>query len=245
MTQAEWFEDWFDSPYYHILYKYRDDSEAEGFIDHLLQTLQPKAAAKVLDLACGRGRYSRYLAGKGYEVCGLDLSPQSIAHARQFERDNLSFFVHDMREPFRTDAFDYIFSFFTSFGYFDTETEDLATLKNVRLGLKPGGMFVLDFFNSEYVRQQLTGPEQKTIDGITFGLHKRIAGNKVVKTIRFRSREGQDYYFEERVRLMELEDFQRLFAAAGLHIVKTYGDYQLQPFDPENSPRLIVEAKPA
>jgi cyclopropane fatty-acyl-phospholipid synthase-like methyltransferase len=60
--QAEWYKDWFDSPYYHILYKYRDDSEANGFIDHLLEALNPRPGARILDLACGRGRYSRHIA---------------------------------------------------------------------------------------------------------------------------------------------------------------------------------------
>ncbi|NQX98132.1 MAG: hypothetical protein HRT73_09675, partial [Flavobacteriales bacterium] len=38
---SEWFEDWFDSPYYHILYKNRDDKEAKDFISNLINYLKP------------------------------------------------------------------------------------------------------------------------------------------------------------------------------------------------------------
>ncbi len=241
-SSEEWFKNWFDSPYYHILYKYRDESEAEGFIDNLLDTLQPRPNARILDLACGKGRYSRHLADKGYEVTGIDLSVSSIEFARQFERDNLSFYTHDMRHPFRTNYFDYIFNFFTSFGYFDDEKDDFKTLKNVALGLRQDGLFVLDFFNSHYVIDRLVGREEKEIDGIHFFINKRIEGSKVVKTIQFRD-DSRDWHFEERVHLFMPEDFQRIFEAAGLQIIKRYGDYQLQDFAPQESPRLIILAK--
>jgi SAM-dependent methyltransferase len=240
--QAEWFADWFDSPYYHTLYKYRDDSEAEGFIDHLLRQLEPEAGAKMLDLACGKGRYSRHLANKGYKVVGLDLSAKSIREAKKWEHEQLHFHVHDMREPLPETGFDYIFNFFTSFGYFDTEAEDLQTLRNVQAGLKPGGIFVLDFFNAQYVKQQLTGREQKTIDGVNFDLQKQIKNQQVVKTIHFIDG-AKTYYFEERVKLFSLQDFERLFEQANLNLLKVYGDYQLQDFNESESPRLILLAK--
>ena len=241
MVKSEWFADWFDSPYYHILYKERNESEAEGFIDHLLETLDPPSGSSMLDLACGKGRYSRHLAGKGFQVTGLDLSRKSIDFARQFEHQGLAFHTHDMRQPFREEAFDYVFNFFTSFGYFENESEDLQTLKNVAHSLKPDGVFVLDFFNANYVRQRLSGHEHRSIEGITFDLHKKLEGKHVVKTIQFA--DGQKhYFFEERVRLFELTDFERLFKAAGLKLVRTYGDYQLQPFNWIDSPRLILVA---
>ena len=243
MAPAKWYENWFDSPYYHILYKNRDESEAEGFIDRLLDILSPAPEARILDLACGRGRYSRHLADKGYDVTGVDLSVQSITFARQFERDNLSFYTHDMRLPFRSNYFDFIFNFFTSFGYFDKEKDDLKTLKNVATGLRRNGVFILDFFNSAYVINHLTGKEEKEIDGIHFRIHKRVEGRHVFKTIDFRDK-GKDWHFEERVRLFMPEDFERLFNAAGLHIYKTYGDYQLRPFNLDESPRLIIAAQP-
>ncbi|MEM1002389.1 MAG: SAM-dependent methyltransferase, partial [Bacteroidota bacterium] len=58
---TQWYASWFDSPYYHILYKDRDYDEAQALIDSLTQYLNLPENGRVLDLACGRGRHSVYL----------------------------------------------------------------------------------------------------------------------------------------------------------------------------------------
>ncbi len=143
-SAVEWYATWFDSPYYPILYRHRDEEEAQRFIDRLLVWLRPSPGARILDLACGKGRFAVYLAKKGFEVTGLDLSARSIREAQRQEGPNLSFYRHDMRLPFRVNYYDYLFSFFTSFGYFPSEKDDLRTLKTVRSGLCKDGVFVLE-----------------------------------------------------------------------------------------------------
>jgi SAM-dependent methyltransferase len=240
--EKQWYESWFDSPYYHILYKKRDDNEAQGFIDNLIDHLNPHKEAKMLDLACGKGRFSKYLADKGFEVTGLDLSENSIEHARQYESDNLSFFTQDMRKVFRINYFDFIFSFFTSFGYFESEKDDLKSLKSVAAGLNKNGVYVLDFFNTQYVIDNLIRNETKVIDGIDFNIQKKIKGLHVFKNISF-TLDNETYHFEERVRLFTLSDFEKLIEKAGLSLVKTFGDYQLSDFQENLSPRLILVLK--
>ena len=80
--------------------------------------LQPGPVTAMLDVACGKGRHSRFLAEKGYDVTGIDLSEYSIGEALKYEAENLHFYRHDMRLPFWINYFDYAFNFFTSFGYF-------------------------------------------------------------------------------------------------------------------------------
>lgn len=237
--KPEWYKEWFDSPYYHILYKDRDEQEAKRFIDQLLSFLKPAANVSMLDLACGKGRYSRHLAAKGFEVVGIDLSPKSIEFARRFETDKLSFFTHDMRQPFRTNYFDYIFNFFTSFGYFNNEKDHLRTIKNVGFGLKENGTFVLDFFNSGKVVSALPKQEAKTVDGIEFEISKSYSSGHIFKEIRFHAA-GKDYHFSEKVRAFQLADFQKMFSEAGLTLVEYFGDYHLHPFDEKYSDRLIL-----
>lgn len=239
---SEWFATWFDSPYYHILYQSHDDKEARGFIDNLITPLALPSGARILDLGCGKGRHARYLAEKGFDVTGLDISAASIAFARHFEHDHLSFFQHDMRLPFRMNYFDGIVNIFTSFGYFDTDRDHLRTLVNVSKGLKPGGLFLLDFFNSNWVRQNLVPHEMKVLDGIEFHVRKTVRGNRVYKRVDFTTG-GRRFTFRERVRLFTLEDFKNLFQAAGLNLQHIYGDYSLQPFNPKDSSRLILIAQ--
>ena len=124
MQKKEWFAEWFDTPYYHILYKSRDNHEARVFIKSLVGLLQLPEASSVLDLACGKGRHSITLNEFGYKVLGVDLSAQSIAHANQFSNSSLSFAVQDMREPIQSKRFDAVFNLFTSFGYFSSKHEN-------------------------------------------------------------------------------------------------------------------------
>src|SRR5678816_3961427 len=97
--KAEWFSTWFDSPDYHRLYADRDDTEAAGLTDALIEQLRPRQGSRLLDLGCGAGRHARHLASKGYDITGIDLSARSIAEARKAERPHLRFRRQDMRVP--------------------------------------------------------------------------------------------------------------------------------------------------
>ncbi|MEO6037836.1 MAG: class I SAM-dependent methyltransferase [Saprospiraceae bacterium] len=242
--KKEWFETWFDSPYYHVLYQNHDEKEARTALNNLLQALHPAPGALILDQACGKGRYARYLAEQGYEVTGLDLSPHSIAYARQFEQENLTFFQHDMRRPFRSCYYDAVMNMFTSFGYFRHDREHRLVLRNVSNSLRPGGKFLLDYFNAHWVRQHLHPTGVKVVQGIEFHLTKWFDTGHVFKRIEFEA-EGRHHCFQERVRLFTLDDFKELFTAAGLDIYQTYGDYRSGAYDPQNSTRLILIAEKA
>ena len=239
---TEWFESWFDSPYYHVLYKNRDFSEAELFIDKLIQLIEPAKASRVLDLACGKGRHSIYLNKKGFDVTGIDLSEKSIACAKTAENETLHFYMHDMRKLFRTNYFDVVLNLFTSFGYFEQERDDLATINAVYKSLKPNGIVVLDFMNSKKVIQNLSDRETKTIDGIDFKISKTFVNHFIIKKIEF-SDKGKNYSFEERVKTLTLADFEKYFEANKLKIVHLRGDYELSEFNESNSERLIIVAK--
>lgn len=239
---AEWFENWFDSPYYHILYKSHDDTEAKVSINNLLKALALPEKAFVLDLACGKGRHARYLAECGFEVTGVDISASNIAYARHFEHDHLRFYVHDMRFPFRYNFFDGIVNFFTSFGYFNSDQDHLRSLRNVEKGLKPGGLFLLDYFNSNWVSQNLVQSEVKHLDGIDFYLKRNIRGGYVFKHIEFETG-GRHFRFRERVRLFSAEELHTLLAASGLKVCQQFGGYDLQEFNADQSKRLILIAE--
>ena len=135
--QDTWFKDWFNSPYYHKLYAHRDEMEAAGFIDKLIAHLQPAKGARMLDVACGKGRHSMQLAANGFDVTGIDLSKESIAYALQNESDHLHFYEHDMRLPFWINYFDVAFNFFTSFGYFNTQREHDNAIRTIATSLSP------------------------------------------------------------------------------------------------------------
>nr|WP_297307071.1 class I SAM-dependent methyltransferase [uncultured Flavobacterium sp.] len=233
-----WYASWFDTPYYHILYKDRDHEEAQLFIDNLNQYLNIAEDAKVLDLACGRGRHSIYLNKLGHNVIGADLSANSINYAKQYENENLKFVVHDMREPF-VEKFDTILNLFTSFGYFPNEKDNLVTLKAIQESLNEYGLAVLDFMNVEKVIKNLVPTEVKTVEGIDFHITRKYEDGFIIKNIKFEDN-GESFDFTERVRALTLDDFEKMMDEAGIFLLDTFGNYKLQKFHKEESDRLIM-----
>ena len=233
-----WYSSWFDTPFYHILYKDRDDKEAQSFMDALTYYLNISQNSTILDLACGKGRHSLYLNSIGYDVTGLDLSKQSISEAKQKENGRLCFDVHDMSKPYFK-QFDTVFNLFTSFGYFDCDEDNLNTIKAIKANLKPNGIGVIDFMNSDVVKNSLKQDDIKTVNGIDFYLKRSVKNGYIVKDIAFNFK-GQDFNFYERVKAFSLNDFKTMFEQAELTLLDVFGDYQLNTFNKQNSERLIM-----
>lgn len=237
----EWFESWFDTRYYHILYKNRDHSEAELFIRNLFGELEVSELSKVLDLACGKGRHSIFVNSMGYNTTGVDLSAESIETAKLSESDTLSFFQHDMRLPIDGARFDLVLNLFTSFGYFEDTTHNEKMLSSIHNYLSDDGKLVIDFFNAETVLRNLLDNETKLIDGIEFNISKSVENGAIVKNIQFKD-QGDNYSFQERVQALNLADFRLMLERTNFELDAIYGNYQLDPYD-SNSERLIIVAK--
>ena len=235
---VKWYASWFDTPYYHQLYKNRDYTEAKRFMDNLTQHLSIQEDETILDLACGKGRHSIYLNSLGYDVTGVDLSKNSISHAKGFENDQLRFEVHDMTTPYSND-FNFVFNLFTSFGYFENEEDNLNTIKGIKSNLKENGIGVIDFLNADFIIDSLIPEETKVVDELNFHIKRFVKDGFIHKQIDFNDK-GQDFSFTEKVKAISLAEFQSYFEAAGLTLLEIFGDYNLSKYQKNTSPRLIL-----
>ena len=241
--RSDWFESWFDSSHYHKLYAHRDETEAARFLDELMARLRPRHGACVLDLGCGAGRHSRHLASKALSVTGMDLAAASIREAKQFEQPRLRFLRHDMRVPFGRNVFDYVFNFFTSFGYFDEPGEHVAVVRNIATSLRDGGRLVLDYLNVRHAETRLLSEEVKKIDGVVYRLTRWTDAEHVFKRIVVDAGGTRPLEYVERVAKFTLGDFERMFASHRLTIEEVHGDYRLSSYDDLHSPRMILVAR--
>ena len=233
-----WFASWFDSPYYHILYKERNYREAQLFMDNLTHYLNLPEKAKVLDLCCGKGRHAIYLNQLGFDVLGADLSENSIAEANKNQNKNLHFQVHDMREKFE-DKFDAIFNLFTSFGYFENDEDNLTTLIAIKESLTEHGFAVIDFMNVNQVIANLVPEEVKKVEGIDFHIKRYVSDGHIYKEIDFEDK-GHNFHFTEKVKALTLTDFESMMGEAGIYLLDIFGDYKLKKFHKTESERLIM-----
>ncbi len=266
-----WFASWFDTEYYHLLYKHRNHEEAKQFIANLVEFLNLEAGSKVFDLACGKGRHSIELHSHGLNVLGMDLSAESIKFASEFEKNDLKFQIQDMREPFGNSEFKAGFNLFTSFGYFDDYQQDLKALSNVYNALEPQGFFVQDYINAlpivnllpqedsrmEYRTNQpqldlaqqdenqfhsKNVNENNSSDSIEFKWKKWLDNNVIVKDI-FVFDGDKEFRFQERVQVYSLNELVQLHTQAGFEVQNVFGDYSLNGYDPMKSNRIILISK--
>ena len=237
-NSENWFSTWFDSPYYHILYKNRNEEEAQVFMDNITNYLNMPENGTILDLACGKGRHSIYLNKLGYQVTGVDLSENSIAIANESSNESLQFKTHDMREPVN-ETYDAVFNLFTSFGYFDTYEDNIKTLKAIKDSINEYGFGVIDFFNADFIIENLVAEETKEIDDITFNIKRFVENKKIIKEIRFEDK-GETYNFTEKVSAFTLVDFEAMMEEAGIYLLEIFGDYKLKKFYKTQSERLIM-----
>lgn len=243
-----WYKDWFNSDLYELVYAGRGEADAGKMVGLIERTVKPKAGARILDVGTGRGRHARALVRRGYRVTGIDLSPIAIETARKRAREeglSVDFQVGDMRKPVVGRIFDGVVNLFTSFGFFETEEEHQAAVNAMAAALRPKGWLVQDFLNAPYVRRHLVEEDCRDVGECTVTQYRRIQEDpqpRVEKRIAIRRSDGRESTFLESVRLLELEDFERMYARTGLRIEGTFGDYDGAPWS-EASPRLILVAK--
>jgi len=247
---TNWIQDWFGSEYYSILYKHRDCDEAKLFIDNLISLLNLPRSSRILDCGCGRGRHSIYLSEKGFEVTGIDISETNISYANEREtrhgarrqkneKGNLTFYVHDMRNLFRGNHYDAAINLFTSFGYFEKDSENNKTITSTCSALKKSGWLILDFMNTEKKIKELVCEEKINLEGINFSIKRIMENNFIVKQIEVDDN-GKKYSFSERVKSYKRKELENFFVQNNMEVVHLFGDYDLHIFNKATSERLIL-----
>lgn len=239
MEKKSWFETWFNSPYYHQLYRHRSEAEAQAFIQRLVAQMDLTPQAPVMDLACGKGRHSWALHQCGLQVTGMDLAPNSIALARQ-DYPQVRFEVGDMRSFDLDVRFEAVFNLFTSFGYFNGLEDNLKVLQRVHAHLRSGGCLVIDFLNAPLVERTLVAAEVQEHEGVRFDIRREVKAGQILKHIAV---SDPDPVLEvtEQVQSIHPHDFRSLLERAGFAVTREYGNYHLAAYTPD-SPRFIIIA---
>lgn len=237
----EWFQHWFDTPYYHLLYDHRNEEEAEFFMKKIISFLKLEKNKKILDLPCGKGRHAVFLNSQGFDVVGADLSENSISAAKKFENDTLKFHIQDMRDPI-FGKYDVIFNLFTSFGYFDDDRYNIKVLTNFKESLNKNGSVIIDFLNIEKVKQNLIAEDVFEKNEIEFHIKRYVKNGFLIKDIVFNT-DGREHNYVEKVQCLDLYQINNFAKQAGLTIKNVFGDYNLNAFDKDKSDRLILILK--
>lgn len=229
-----WYQEWFGEEYLE-LYAHRDEEEARQQVAFFREQCGP-LQGPVLDLACGMGRHMQELQSLGYRPIGCDLS-FTLLRTGVREYGQMPVARADMRRlPFCDGVFGGLVNFFTSFGYFADEEENLHVVQEMARVLDTGAIFLFDYLNVDRELDNLVQREtretpsgvvkiERWFDRSDHSFNKRI-------TI------GEKRYLE-RVRGYDLDEISAMFASCNLSIRTAFGDFDGSKFQ-RTSPRLIL-----
>ena len=243
-----WYDEVFEGTYdlmtFHLFTPERNWEESE-FIRTALQLVR---GDEVLDLACGHGRHALLLARRGIRVTGLDKFERYLQMGREKAGDLPVRFVRgDLRTMEFHGEFDAAYCFFTSFGFYDDET-NFDILRRTGRALAAGGRLLLDLQNRELYCSGEAGHEdfsEFVRDGIkcvllSRGLYRPDTGHLQMNVKLYGLPDGMKT-MEFSVRLYSLPELTWLLKQAGMRVTKVFGGSDGSAYRID-SQRLVVVA---
>jgi SAM-dependent methyltransferase len=217
------------------------DQEVRFIVD----VLGLPAGAAVLDLYCGYGRHAIELAKQGYRVTGVDATEAFLAIARQKaaeEKADLYFRQLDMRDLDYNADFDAVINMFAAFGYF-SDDENAAVLRKVAAALRPGGLFLIDLLNRDWMVRNSLNRYWRHPSGeyvLSYKIELR-AGVAMMKRVLLNQVTGAKTQYDFVLRAYSLSELTTLLANCGLTVKAAYGGFDGRPFG-DDTPRMIILA---
>ena len=258
-SKKQWWETLFDEKYLNTYVDTVTPELTKLQITFLLKRLQLKKGAEILDLACGHGRHAIELAKRGYKVTGLDFSKHFIDIAKkeaEVKGVKVNFVRGDMRNLSFVNKFDAITNMFTSFGYFDDESDNELVLRKISRALKPKGKFLIDINNGMRTLARMSQKGKTDKAGLLRAAHKEKLSNGLIVTTkdefdsatmrwsmtRTWKEKGKPKSYRTNVRMFSPPELKNMMERNGLHIEKVWGDFEGAPFG-FDARRLVVLAR--
>lgn len=247
---SAWYVDFFRSDYLNVYGHMFTEERAEKESAFVASALGLKAGASVLDLCCGQGRHSIQLAKRGLRVTSLDLNAGYLELAKQAAataKVEIETVAADMRELPSEDKFDAIVNMYSSFGYLESEAEDLKVLESAAKALKAGGQLLLDMLNREWAIDNYIQNDWHTGADGTLYVERRdldLATSRMhVHFIVVDSKGGRRESIGHNIRLYTLTEMTRLLERVGIRVTSVVGGFDSEDYGIVTRRMIIVGRK--
>jgi len=246
LVGRKWWEEMFSEEFLRAI-PILSPRQLEREVNFIDDSLGVARGGRILDLACGAGQHAVELAARSYDLVGFDLSQSQLDWAgglAQERGQRLQFTHGDMRDLAYNEAFDAIYSWNTSFGFFE-EDKNIDVAQRVFRALRPGGRFLLDVVNRDFVVSQQPGQTWFEGDGCVciddVSVDFITSRMKVKRTLMLTSGKNRECNYS--VRLYSLHELGKILHDVGFKILIVSGRPEMAGvFFGSTSPRIIILA---
>jgi len=241
-----WWNDFFVTfrPVFNIIPPKSTNAQVRFIIDRL----KLRRGRSFLDCPCGIGRIALPLAKKGIRVTGVDIMPSYLDEMAQYaarRKVAIKGIQADMRRINFINEFHAGANMWTSFGFFQKESDNMLVLKKMYEALKPGGRFLLHLINRDYIISDF-----RDSDWFTAGDVKVMHANRfdyatsILTTDWHFIHKGQEKTHQVMLRLYSHHELIAMFQRVGFVNIEGYGSVKGESVSRDRHFIYLVGTKP-
>lgn len=246
---TEWWKNFFNNHYWKLYKNKFSDKENKTIVNFIYEVLDLSKESSVLDLCGGYGRIAVPLAKKGADVWVLDFNNDflKLANKKASEENvDIQTCKNDMREIPYSNKFDAVINIFSSFGYFQSEEENLKVLKAANKSLKSKGLFLIEVQNRKWIEKN-HADQMWEINGTDIVLKKSNLDlenkrNEVEISI-IDTKNKKTTKTLHTTRLYTFNELKEKLEKSGFKIIEKYSGFKKEKLDPEKSRKMIILAR--
>jgi SAM-dependent methyltransferase len=249
---SAWYVDFFRGDYLNVYGHMFTEERAQKESAFVADALELKPGASVLDLCCGQGRHAVQLAKRGMRVTGLDLNAEYLELAKKSAESSkveIETVAGDMRKIPYANKFDAIVNMYSSFGYLESEAEDLKVLESAAKALKAGGRLLLDMLNREWAIDNYIQNDWHTGADGTLYVERRdldLAASRMhvhFIVVDAPPKGGRRESIGHNIRLYTLTEMMRLLERVGMRVTAVFGGFEREVYAIGTRRMIIVAEK--
>ena len=252
-TKNDWSFRFLNNSDYLAIYQEMTGPERTGQeLDFCTRVLNWETGQRILDAPCGAGRHSLEMARRGYAIAGLDFSIYLLECAQKASNEldghlNPPRFVRGLLQtmPIRDNTFDFAVCLFSSFGYGESDDENVAVIKEFNRVLKPGGKLVIDVMNRHFIVPRLNPIYHSVQAGLTVQEERSFTdrGRRLHNLITVQDGNGDRRQYLYRPWLFNGWELSWMASRAGMKVDKLYGNFHADEYQTESERAMMVAIK--
>jgi len=210
--------------------------------------LNLKKDMSFLDCPVGIGRIAIPLAKKGIKITGVDITASYLMELEEKAgklKLPIQLFHLDMRKIDFDNQFDIAANLWTSFGYFEKESDNILVLKKLFKAIKPGGKFVMQVINRDWIMKNFLSSGWEEVEGLKILEKREFLYDRSASVTEYSFlKDGKEVSLTSYIRMYSFHELKALFEKVGFQNIVGFGNIKEEPISRDRREMFIFADKP-